>query len=90
MKIRDLRITRFKMTRLDPTWRTASYASSGVDGFIVELIADDAIGIGATAAHPHSLPAEKIEAQLNGPIREVLIGAEALGQWPMQGFKAQH
>jgi L-alanine-DL-glutamate epimerase-like enolase superfamily enzyme len=50
-----------------------------VDGFIVEIIADDAIGIGATAAHPRSLPAEEIEAQLNGPIREILIGAEALG-----------
>lgn len=79
MKIRDLRITRFEMNRLDPTWRTASYASSSVDGFIIELIADDVIGIGATAAHPNSLSAEKIEAQLNGPIRDILVGAEALG-----------
>ncbi len=67
------------MARLDPTWRTASYASSGVDGFIIELIADDAIGIGATAAHPNSLPAEKLEAQLDGPIREIVIGADPLG-----------
>ncbi len=66
------------MTRLDPTWRTASYASSGVDGFIIELIADDVIGIGATAAHPSSISAEKMDAQLNGPIRNVLVGADAL------------
>ena len=79
MRIRDLRITRFKMTRLDPAWRTASYASSGVDGFIIELIADDIIGIGATAAHPSSISAEKLDAQLNGPIRDVLVGADALG-----------
>jgi L-alanine-DL-glutamate epimerase-like enolase superfamily enzyme len=79
LKIRDLRITRFKMARLDPTWRTASYASSGVDGFIIELSANDVIGIGATAAHPNSISAEKMDAQLNGPIRDVLIGADALG-----------
>ncbi len=78
MRVRDLRIIRFKMTRLDPTWRTASYASSSVDGFIIEILTDDAIGIGATAAHPRSLSADTIETQLNGPIRDVLVGAEAL------------
>jgi L-alanine-DL-glutamate epimerase-like enolase superfamily enzyme len=78
LKIDDLRIIRFEMQRLDPAWRTASYASSAVDGFIIELIADGVIGIGATAAHPSSVSAAQINAQLSGPIRAVFVGADAL------------
>lgn len=78
LKIHDLRINRFEMTRLDPGWRTASYASSAVEGCIVELIADGLIGIGATAAHPSSISAAQINAQLAGPIRDVCVGADAL------------
>ena len=78
LKIDDFRITRFEMKRLDPSWRTASYASGSVEGFVVELIADGAVGIGATAAHPSSISAAQINAQLTGPIRDVVVGADAL------------
>jgi L-alanine-DL-glutamate epimerase-like enolase superfamily enzyme len=78
LKIHDLRITRFAMTRLDPAWRTASYAASTVDGFVIELIADGMVGIGATAAHPNSISAAQLNAQLTGPIRDVVVGADAL------------
>jgi L-Ala-D/L-Glu epimerase / N-acetyl-D-glutamate racemase len=78
LKIDDLRIIRFEMTRLDRAWRTASYASSTVEGFVVELIADGLIGIGATAAHPSSISGAEMNAQLAGPIRDVFVGADAL------------
>src|SRR5512142_1482539 len=78
LRISDTRITRFEMTRIDPAWRTASYASTGVAGFALELLTDDGVGIGATAAHPNAIAADKLEAQLRGPIRNTLIGADAL------------
>ena len=78
LKIHDLRITQFVMTRLDPTWRTASYAASTVDGFVIELLADGLVGMGATATHPSSISAAQLHAQLTGPIRNVVIGADAL------------
>lgn len=78
LKIHDLRITRFVMKRLDPAWRTASYAASAVDGFAIELLADGLVGIGATAAHPSSISAAQLHAQLTGPIRNAVVGADAL------------
>jgi L-alanine-DL-glutamate epimerase-like enolase superfamily enzyme len=78
LKIHDLRITRFVMTRLDPGWRTASYAANAVDGFVIELIADGLVGIGATAAHPSSISPTQLNAQLTGPIRDIVVGADAL------------
>ena len=78
MKITDVRVTRLKMPRVDPAWRTASYADNSVDGFILEIDADGRTGIGGTAGHPRSMPADKLEAQLRGPIRTALIGADPL------------
>ena len=79
MKITDVRVTRIKMPRVDPAWRTASYAGNSVDGFILEIAADGMIGIGGTAGHPRSMPADKLEAELKGPIRAALLGADPLG-----------
>ena len=78
MKITDVRITRVHMPRVDAGWKTASYAANAVEGFILEIDADGVTGIGATAGHPNSMPAEKLDAQLNGPVRAALLGADAL------------
>ncbi|MBM2806600.1 MAG: hypothetical protein HW419_4493, partial [Deltaproteobacteria bacterium] len=78
MKITDVRVTRRKMPRVDPAWRTASYADNSVESFIVEIAADGVTGIGGTAGHPRSMPADKLEAQLKGPIRAALLGADPL------------
>jgi L-Ala-D/L-Glu epimerase len=79
MKITDVRVTRIHMPRVDVGWKTASYAANAVEGFILEIDADGVTGIGGTAGHPNSMPAEKLDAQLNGPIRSALLGADALG-----------
>lgn len=78
MKITDVRITRIKMPRVDPTWRTASYADNSVTSFILEVDADGITGIGGTAGHPRSMPADTLEAQLSGPVKSALLGADAL------------
>jgi len=78
MKITDVRVTRINMPRVDAGWKTASYAASAVEGFIIEVAADGVTGIGGTAGHPNSMPGDKLESQLNGPIRSLLLGADAL------------
>ena len=78
MKITDVRVTRINMPRVDAGWKTASYAASAVEGFILEIAADGITGIGGTAGHPNSMPGDKLEAQLNGPIRSLLLGADSL------------
>ena len=85
MKITDVRVTRIKMPRVDPAWRTASYAGNSVDGFILEIDSDGMTGIGGTAGHPRSMPADKLEAQLRGPIRAALLGAD-----PLKGNVVRH
>ena len=76
MKIENVRIARFSMPRVDPDWRTASYADTSVVGFLLEVAADGVIGIGGTAAHPRSAPDDKLEAQLRGPVSSVLRGID--------------
>ena len=78
MKITDVRVTRVQMPRVDPAWRTASYAGNSVVSFILEIDADGMTGIGGTAGHPRSMPPDTLEAQLNGPVKGALLGADAL------------
>ena len=78
MKITDVRVARINMPRVDGGWKTASYAANAVEGFILEIDADGVTGIGGTAGHPNSMPGDKLEAQLNGPIRSALLGSNAL------------
>lgn len=78
MKITDVRVTRINMPRVDPAWRTASYAGNAVDGFIIEIGADGITGIGGTAAHPSNISGDALEAELNGPIRSALLGSDPL------------
>src|SRR5436190_20069690 len=76
MEITSLQVHRVSMPRVDPNWRTASYAASVVDGCIVELGADGLQGIGGTSVRPSGFSALELEAELNGPVREALIGAD--------------
>ncbi|MFC1815463.1 mandelate racemase/muconate lactonizing enzyme family protein [Thermodesulfobacteriota bacterium] len=78
IKIQSVKVRRVKMERIDPTWKTASHAASYIDGFILEVVADRTVGIGGTAAHPRSVSADKLEVQLNGPVRDALVGADVL------------
>lgn len=78
MNISAVRVTRVHMPRVDPAWRTASYAAKAVDGFFLEIVAGGITGIGATAAHPSNISGDKLEEELNGPVRSLLVGADAL------------
>lgn len=78
MKITNVRVVRLDMPRVDPAWRTASYAGTAVAGFIFEIDADGFTGIGGTAAHPNSISGDQLEAQLAGPVRSALLGRDPL------------
>jgi muconate cycloisomerase len=81
MKIESVRVQRASMPRVDPEWRTASYAASEVQGVLIEIAADGVIGVGGLAARPPgkgAIPVEELEEQLTGPIRAALIGQDAL------------
>ena len=77
MKIERVRVTRVSLPRVDTHWRTSSYAASSVDGFVLEVEADGLVGVGGTAAHPSRITPDDLQAQLNGPVRERLIGGDA-------------
>jgi L-Ala-D/L-Glu epimerase len=78
VKISNVRVTRVDMPRVDPAWRTASYAGTAVAGFILEIDADGISGMGGTAAHPNNISGDQLETQLRGPIRSALLGSNAL------------
>src|SRR5437870_542208 len=78
MRIGNVQVTRIKMPRVDPTWRTASYAGNAVEGFLLQIYADGVTGLGGTAAHPSNISGDELEAQLKGPIRSALLGADPL------------
>jgi L-alanine-DL-glutamate epimerase-like enolase superfamily enzyme len=75
-KITSVQVKRLRMPRVDPTWRTSSYAASSIEGFILEVSAGQAVGLGGTAAHPSNISGDDLEAQLNGPVRNILMGAD--------------
>jgi L-Ala-D/L-Glu epimerase len=80
MRIDNVRVRQVAMPRLDPTWRTASYAANAVDACIVEIDADGASGVGGLAARPpgRGTPADELTAQIRGPVSKRLVGADAL------------
>jgi L-alanine-DL-glutamate epimerase-like enolase superfamily enzyme len=78
MKIEQVRINRFTLERIDSSWRTATYSARAVDGFIVQILAGDFIGVGATAAHPNNISGDDLERQLVGPIKEACVGQDPL------------
>ena len=75
-KISKVDIKRINLPRADPAWRTSIYAGTSVEGFIVEITANKTVGIGGSAAHPLVISGDDVEAQLNGPVREILMGAD--------------
>jgi L-Ala-D/L-Glu epimerase / N-acetyl-D-glutamate racemase len=76
IKISGVQVRRLKMPRVDPTWRTSSYAASSIEGFILEVAADGTVGIGGTSAHPSNISGDDLEAELNGPVRNLLMDAD--------------
>lgn len=64
------------MPRTDPSWRTALYADSIIDGFVLEVEAEGITGIGATAALVVNVAADDLAAQLSGPLRGALLGSD--------------
>jgi L-Ala-D/L-Glu epimerase / N-acetyl-D-glutamate racemase len=89
VKISSVRVKRFNLPRADPAWRTSIYAGSAVEGFVVEVAANGAVGIGGSAAHPLVISGDDVEAQLNGPVRDILIGADVYdGSGIQQALKA--
>ncbi|MPZ13147.1 MAG: hypothetical protein GEU73_01755 [Chloroflexi bacterium] len=76
MQINGLRVRRIVMPRVDLAWRTASYAASVVEGCVAEVDAEGVTGIGGTSVRPSGFTAQELEAQLNGPVRRLLIGAD--------------
>jgi len=44
MKISNVQVTRIKMPRADPTWRTASYVGNAVEVFLLQIHADGVTG----------------------------------------------
>src|SRR4051794_25498040 len=83
MKIQDVKIRRVSMPRRDPQWATARYSATqggyeAIQGFVLTAVADGIEGIGATAAHLWQITGDDLQQQLEGPLREVLEGADAL------------
>ena len=80
MRIENVRVRQVAMPRVDPTWRTASYAASAVDACILEIDAAGASGVGGLAAgRPgRGTPANELTAQIQGPVHKLLMGADAL------------
>src|SRR5436309_14465459 len=78
MKIDAIRVTRATMPRVDPQWRTASYAANVVNALILEVQAAGLTGIGSAVARPNGTPVEEFESDCDGPVRELLIGRDPL------------
>jgi hypothetical protein len=74
--INSVRVKRFNLPRVDPAWRTSIYAGTAVDAFVLEIAANGAVGIGGSASHPLVIQADDVEKQLNGPVRDILMGAD--------------
>src|SRR5262245_50157708 len=66
MKISNVKVTRIKMPRADPTWRTASYAGNAVEGFLLQIHTDSVTGLGGTAAHPRNISGDELEGPAQG------------------------
>ena len=80
MRISSLNIRRVSMPRVDPAWRTASYAANVVNACIVTVGADGFEGIGGASVRPSGFTVQELEAELNGPARALVIGADAGGR----------
>lgn len=81
MKIDALLVQVRKLPRRDPTWRTASYASSEVTGVYVGVRVGDVTGVGATAAHPRTMPPDVLVEAITDRIRPAIEGVDLDRAW---------
>jgi L-alanine-DL-glutamate epimerase-like enolase superfamily enzyme len=74
-----VRVQRFE--RRDRQWRTASYASPEVVGVYVGIQAGGVMGVGATAAHPRSMPSDTLLDAITGLLRPALTRTDIDAAW---------
>ncbi|MPZ15667.1 MAG: hypothetical protein GEU73_14800, partial [Chloroflexi bacterium] len=76
MNVDGIDVVRATMPRVDPQWRTASYAASSVEGLILQVHADGHTGLGAAIARPNGTPADVLERAFIDPVRRLLVGRD--------------
>ncbi len=85
MKIDALHVRIRHLERRDRQWRTSSYASSEVVGVYVGVEAGGALGIGATAAHPRSMPSDVLLEAITQRVQPALSGISVDEAWAALG-----
>ena len=85
MKIDALHVRIQHLERRDRQWRTSSYASSQVVGVYVGVEAGGAVGIGATAAHPRSMPSDVLVEAITQRVQPALAGVPISKAWAALG-----
>lgn len=81
MIIDTVRVKVVALPRRDPGWRTASYASDVVQGVYVAIEVDGVTGVGATAAHPRTMPCQTLTDALDDRVAPALAGTELSRAW---------
>lgn len=77
-KVTNVRVTRFEMKRAE-VFETSTLRSTGEAGFLLEVEADGAVGIGGTGSLASRMSGDELQALLEGPVRETLLGSDAAG-----------
>ncbi len=78
MRIESVRIRRMDLRRTDPGWKTSLYADSVLAGFVLEIEAEGATGLGATSGMPLQITDDALDAQLRTLVAPTLQGADPL------------
>jgi L-alanine-DL-glutamate epimerase-like enolase superfamily enzyme len=81
VKIDALHVRVQRLERRDRNWRTASYASPEVVGVYIGIEAGGSTGVGATAAHPRSMPSDALVEAINERVRPALTDARVDQAW---------
>jgi L-alanine-DL-glutamate epimerase-like enolase superfamily enzyme len=85
VKIDFLHVRVQHFQRRDAGWRTANYASSEVVGVYVGIEAGGALGVGATAAHPRSMPSDTLVDAITQRVKPALDGVAIEEAWRTLG-----
>jgi L-alanine-DL-glutamate epimerase-like enolase superfamily enzyme len=83
LKIDDVHIRTRVLERRDAGWQTSSYRASEVLGLYVGIEVEGGLGVGASAAHPRSLPPSALVEQAEAVLRPALVGR------PLYGIQAR-
>ena len=81
MKIEAVRVRVQRLQRRDPNWETASYKSSEVVGVYVGVQAGGTIGVGATAAHPRTMPEDVLVDAIRQRVQPALTATDVDQAW---------